>query len=293
MASTQGFDHVIFKSIHKLYREFGSAHLRSFTNDFVLGSSAEDVRRDPIIGTQQLAKRIAAHYRLPFTTVIVSFSSSLRPPGRVELSQSNEFFVELQYQYKGDPIAIAAILAHEIAHILLHRCGVRFQDELENEVLTDTVAVYVGFGPTILNAATEKKNYLPGNTVETKTHHFGYLTVDEFGYIQAKRDDLFGRNSFASINSGLPRRGFSCGRQRVNTEHKKRPYATPIMARVPRFMERIRNWLFPHPRQPRQRTTTSLTFACVCCSQDLRIPLIGKKLIVRCPTCESRLTCYT
>jgi hypothetical protein len=65
----------------------------------------------------------------------------------VELSQSNEFFVELQSQHRFAAKAIAAILAHEVAHIFLHRCGVRFPDEFENEVLTDTTAVYVGFGP--------------------------------------------------------------------------------------------------------------------------------------------------
>lgn len=296
MASTRGFDHlnVVLKSIHELYRAFGAEKLKSFASDFVLGTSADEVRTDPIIGTQHLARRIAGHYRLPVTTVIVSYSSSLLPPGRVELSQSNEFFVELQSQYSGDPKPVAAILAHEVAHILLYRCGVRFPDQFENEVLTDTTAVYLGFGPTILNAATETKNYLPNKVVQTRTHHFGYLSLDEFGYIQAKRDDLFGRNSDTSIDPGLPKSGFGFGRRRLNTERKKRPYAPPALPRVSSFIERVRKKLSPRPPQPaRPQTGTSLTFPCACCSQDLRIPLLGKQLTVRCPVCDSRLTCYS
>ena len=133
MPFTGGFEHlhIITKAIHELYRRFGPQHVKSYRNTFALGTSADDLRREPLIGTQHLAKRIAAHYRLPVTTVMVTFSSSLKPPGRVELSQSNEFLVELQSKYRFAPKAIAAILAHEVAHIFLHRCGVRFPDEFE------------------------------------------------------------------------------------------------------------------------------------------------------------------
>jgi hypothetical protein len=119
MPSTGEFEHlhIVTKAIHELYRRFGPQHLKSYRNTFELGTFADDLRRDPLIGTQHLAKRIAAHYRLPVTTVIVTFSSSLKPPGRVELSQSDEFVVELQSQYRFAAKAIAAILAHEVAHI--------------------------------------------------------------------------------------------------------------------------------------------------------------------------------
>jgi hypothetical protein len=139
-------------AIKELYRGFGPAHLNSYPDTFRLGSSLSDVLNEPIIGTQRLAKRIGAHYRLPVTTVIVYFSSTLKKPGTVGLSSTNEFFVELQSQHRAEPKAIAAILAHEVAHIFLHRCGVRFANEFDNEVLTGTTAAYVGFGPAILNA---------------------------------------------------------------------------------------------------------------------------------------------
>ena len=272
----------IAKSIRELYRAFGPSRLKSFAAIFDAGDSAEEIRGNPCIGTQQLAKRIAEHYRLPATTVIVTYSTSLRPPGRVELSQANEFFVELRNEFREDPKSVTAILAHEIAHIFLHRCGVRFPDEFENEVLTDTTAVYLGFGPVIMNAATE-------------TRHFGYLTLEGFGYIQAKRDLAFGHNSTPIMASGRPLAAFNYGRRQVNFERTRTPYAPPAPPAAPQLMDRLLNKLLrrPPPQQPRKPTGTSLTFECICCSQKLRIPILGKQIAVRCSNCDARLICYT
>jgi hypothetical protein len=281
---------LIAKSIRELYRTFGAAHLQSFADNFTLGNSIEALRGDPLIGAQYLAKRIGAHYRLPVTTVIVSFSSSLKPPGQVELSQSNEFFVELQSKFKEAPEAVAAILAHEVAHIFLHRCGVRFQDAFENEVLTDTTAVYVGFGPVIMNAATQSKVNLSSNVVQTRTNYFGYLTLEEFGYIQAKRDDVVGLDSFSTIASGPAQSAFLAGKKRMYSERRKRPYVPPTVS-VSQWVESIWRRFFPGP--PREQGPLRHgRFECVCCSQELRIPAIGKQLIVRCPNCDSRHKCY-
>lgn len=288
MASTRGFEHlhVIAKAIHELYRGFSSKHLKSYPDTFALDTSVDDLYRDAVIGTQHLAKRIAAHYRLPVTTVVVTFSSSLKPPGRVELSSSNEFFVELQSQYRSSPKAIGAILAHEVAHIFLHRCGVRFPDEFENEVLTDTTAVYVGFGPTILNAASESTNRLPNNMFQTHTHHFGYLTLDEFGYILAKRDGVYGTDSAFKIDSRISTSAFQCGRSRYQEELRSRPFV-------------VRPW---HQRlwhsmsgdgASSSKVVRHITFTCHCCSQGLRIPEAYRKLSVHCPTCDSRFLCYS
>jgi hypothetical protein len=69
MGSTRGFVNLrtIRKAISELYRGFGPQHLNSYPETFRLGTSLSHVHvlNDPIIGTQRLAKRIAAHYRLP------------------------------------------------------------------------------------------------------------------------------------------------------------------------------------------------------------------------------------
>lgn len=290
MATTRGFDNlpIINRSIREIYRCFGSKHVRSFTTNFMFAPLADHVSHDPVIGTQHVAKRIAGLYRLPVTTVIVTFSSTLVPPGRVELSHSNEFFVELQSRLKSEPKSVAAILAHEVAHIFLHRCGVRFPNEFENEVLTDTTAAYLGFGPTILNAATETKTDF-GDMVQTRTHHFGYISLDEFGYIQAKRDYTFGMDTTAVIEGTFPMSGFANGRSRFRSESRVRPYTRSIGQSISRFARR----LFRLPPPAAKQKPEMLNFTCICCSQELRIPLLGKQLVVRCPVCESRHTCYT
>jgi len=132
-----------------------------------------------------------------------------------------------------------------------HRCGIRFPEEFENEILTDATPVYLGFGATILNAATDTKNYLPNNVVETRTNHFGYLALDEFGYIQARRDAVLGNNSTSKIEPGLAISGFQRGRKRYQRELATRPA------------------LLPEPAHPESYT----------------------KLSVHCRSCDSRFVC--
>ena len=157
MDTRKDFENILMvnKAIHYIYRALGAGYVRGFSETFYFNSN--DIPRDNVIGAQYLAKKIANHYRLPVKAVVVTFTSSLKQPAIVELSSSDEFFVELQHKYRSDTKSIAAILAHEIAHIFLHKSNIRFPVELDNEILTDTVAVYFGFGPTILNAATQKK----------------------------------------------------------------------------------------------------------------------------------------
>jgi len=122
----------IKKSIAHLYAIFGPVHIQSFASDFIAARDNERYSGDAVIATQRLASDIADHYRLPVTTVIVNFSSTLQPPGRVELSTGNEFIVDLQLKYRTKLNTVAGILAHEIAHIFLHRCGAELKDTNEN-----------------------------------------------------------------------------------------------------------------------------------------------------------------
>lgn len=283
---TRGFNNLnlINKSIRELYRAMTPRKIRTYTANFVLGESWDDVSRDPILGTQRLAKRIATQYQLAISTVIVSFSVDLKVPGRVELSSSNDFFVELQSQYREDPKAIAAVLAHEIAHIFLHRNKIHFPNTFENEILTDTTAVYLGFGHTILNAATERESYPSHNTVQTHTHHFGYLSLNEFGYLLAKRDAIFGGDSSTALESDLSRLYLQSGRSRLQRELRTRPLvARPWHQRISYFM--LGN--------DKTKILRPISFPCPCCSQTLRIPETHKKLSVRCPNCDSRFLSYS
>lgn len=55
--------------------------------------------------------------------------------------------LELKPHYTLD--AVIAVLAHESIHLHLYYEGIRLRDTWENEILTDTAAVYCGFGEYI------------------------------------------------------------------------------------------------------------------------------------------------
>jgi len=140
---TQGYKnlHRVNQSIRELYRAMTPHRIRIYSDNFVLGGSWDDTPGDNFVlvgtddhrfGANRLAKRIVSHYRLAGTTVSVKFSDNLKPPGNVELSSSNDFTIQIQSQHRYSPTNVAAILAHEVAHIFLHRNGIRFAEEFDS-----------------------------------------------------------------------------------------------------------------------------------------------------------------
>ncbi len=73
---------------------------------------------------------------------------------------------------------ITAVLAHEVMHLYLYYQGIHKTDTLENEVLTDTAAVYFGYGEYLA------RGY---KIIETNLglsyHKVGYIRQDDVVYI--------------------------------------------------------------------------------------------------------------
>src|SRR5450755_621973 len=237
---SRGFPNLrlVNNSIGELYRRLSRKGVELFQHDFSLSGHALDRTCDPVIRTQNIAHQLAYHFRLAVSTVVVSFRSNLPVPGRIELSSSLDFFIDLHSQHREDSKAIAAILAHEVAHIFLHHAGLRLEPEFHNEVLTDTAAVYLGCGATIMNGASETVTKL-GTATERRFRQFGYITVDEFGYIQAKRDRLYCRDSAARFDAGLPLAAFRAGRKRLGAELRTRPYAGKLRGAITQLFPRV------------------------------------------------------
>jgi len=285
MATLSGFTNLnsIKRSIAHLYALYGPVHIQSFATDFVAARANERYCGDAVIATQRLAADIAAHYRLPVTTVIVNYSSTLQPPGRVELSAGNEFIVDLQLKYRTKLNTVAGILAHEIAHIFLHRCGAELKDTNENEILTDTTACFLGFGTVILNAAYSHTDYFPKET-QTTRQYFGYLSLDEFGYILARRDHAFGLNSRSLIRRKECKEAYDIGMRKYTSELKSRPFSQrPWHQRL----------LHHYSKKGASVNLPPIHFECPKCSKTLRIPAVHQKLSVHCPICDSRFFCYS
>lgn len=75
--------------------------------------------------------------------------------------------------------AVAAVLAHEAIHLHLYYEGIRFSDPWENEILTDTAAVYCGFGEYIYRGYAVMRGEFA-----LSYHKVGYIRQEDVRYIQ-------------------------------------------------------------------------------------------------------------
>lgn len=85
--------------------------------------------------------------------------------------------LEMQPYYTLD--SVIAVLAHEATHLHLYYKGIAMKDTWENEVLTDTAAVYCGFGEYIYRgyAVTQGQMALSYRKV-------GYIKQEDVNYIR-------------------------------------------------------------------------------------------------------------
>ena len=282
MSETRDFPNIdlINLSLRELFLRLTPARIRQFASNFELTARENNRSDDPVIRVQKIARRFADHYRISVSAVIVNFRSDMDVPGRVELSPASEFFVELHNDHRNALKPTVAILAHEVAHIFLYQAGIRLDPTFHNEVLTDTTAVFLGCGAAILNG-THQTTTMPDGFITSTVKTYGYLSLDEFGYVQAKRDAFFCSAPTKLVNRGLPRRGYRAGRRRLKSELNAPPLSPPG------FLTRI------FQPQPKPDPDQKITFACIFCSQPLRIPRLGKTISVRCPTCKETFPCYT
>ena len=77
---------------------------------------------------------------------------------------------------------ILSILAHEVSHSFLDMHNISFPEIIDNEVLTDTCAVYLGFGDIM------KKGYEQFSTGNNSYEKVGYISAEEVSYIMKKMD---------------------------------------------------------------------------------------------------------
>ena len=232
---------------------------------------------DSLIATQQIARHIALLYRLRIGSIVVTFVSNLDRPGRIELSNSDDFFVELHSDYRRQYEQVAAILVHEVAHIFCHRYKLSIGNTFEDEVLTDTTAVYLGAGVPILNAFTEESDCSPETPNGKKVSYFGYITPDEFGYLLAKRHSTFGDDPTSFLKTSPGNEAYKCGRERAQRDFCPPLLSAPLFARV---AFRAKRYL-----------TSEVVFGCPTCFQRLRLPTRRGTILVKCPTCHDRLIC--
>ena len=85
-----------------------------------------------------------------------------------------------------DPMALVAVLAHELGHIILLRPGLIHRDDSEMEPLTDLLTVFLGFGIFTANAAFRFEQHTDNNSHGWSAQRLGYLSEEQFGYALAR-----------------------------------------------------------------------------------------------------------
>ena len=138
---------------------------------------------------QRTVKDIAQFVGLTGFTFIVGIAKQdEKVGGHIDLSGSGpEVFIEIDSDMMEFPDAVAATLCHEVCHKWLHSHGIRLPVTIENEVLTDVTAVFLGFGKVMLNGCSvTNERHEPvanGTRTITKTMKSGYLDRDQFAFV--------------------------------------------------------------------------------------------------------------
>lgn len=283
-----GFPHLetVRASITALFRRLTPDGIRAYDTSFAPADAAFGGDDDLHLGAHRVASAMVRALRLPDARMVVAFRP-MRDAASVELAAGPEYFVEVDDRFRVHRRDLAAALAHEVTHVLLHRLDLRFPTTAEDEVLTDTAATFLGAGWLLLDAYRE----------DALTHQkLGYLTPEEFGYVLARRAGLFGEDPSTWFNSPQAYEAYVRGRALAEREVRRAPLATASPRARRRYARARRAGTPPADGSAygfeRGDSGPLVTFPCPVCGQRLRLPVRGP-LRARCGLCRTVLECDT
>ncbi|MDX2784596.1 hypothetical protein PV379_45925, partial [Streptomyces caniscabiei] len=210
-----GYPHLdlVRASITALYKRLSYDTIQTFATSVAPVDVAFCDTDDLHLGAQRVARELVRHYRLPDARMIVGFRE-MTHAAHVELAAGPEYFVELNDRFRRHRRDIGAALAHEVMHVYLHRLGLSFPGTRENEILTDTATTYLGAGWLLLDAYREDA---------ASSQKLGYLTPEEFGYVLAKRAQLFDEDPSVWFTSAQAYAAYAQGRERARGDERQPP----------------------------------------------------------------------
>ena len=132
---------------------------------------------------QKVVDSLSIYLNLSFFP-IAKYDWSLKIPinsiGQIRNPGSDTSVIQIPFSSVGKPLAIGAIIAHEISHQFLYSNKIYYTDMLENEKLTDLASIAVGLGKFVLNGVAMEACGIKGLTMD-----FGYINTESkfFSYI--------------------------------------------------------------------------------------------------------------
>ncbi|MEU7556535.1 hypothetical protein AB0B01_30155 [Streptomyces sp. NPDC044571] len=282
-----GYAHLptVRAAITALFRRLSPDGIRAYGTSFAPADAAFTAEEDLYLGAHRVASSIVRALRLPDARMVVGFRP-LQEAATVELAAGPEYFIEVNDRFRVHRRDLAAALAHEVTHVLLHRLGLGFPTTADNEILTDTAAAYLGVGWLLLDAYRE----------DGLTHQkLGYLTPEEFGFVLAKRALLFGEDLSAWFTSPQAYEAYVRGRALAERDLRRAPLAAADRAQRRRYA-RDRRAGAAAPGAPyrfeQHGSGLRVSFPCPVCGQRLRLPAAGP-VRARCGLCRTVLDCDT
>jgi hypothetical protein len=168
------------------------------------------------------------------------------------------WYVDLAHEYADDDLALAAIIAHEMAHVVLLNARVFLQSEQRNEELTDATAVLAGFGPLLLDAYWREEVEVTEQQVNARVHRLGYLPPAGVLYLTAIQLEI----------AGLP---------------------------APLLRQKVAGWLASELSSVEQLwsawralNSTAESYPCFACGIRMRLPAVAGAVRLTCPCCGLR-----
>ena len=144
-------------------------------------------------GIWRLCERLMAYAGLSSLEPVVMVVDETEMPSEDAVAvfhgiEQTRCYFRVRMDLVDDPMALAATLAHEVAHAYRDRHGLVRSGE-EEELLTDLTTVYLGFGVLTLNAAHRysASGSIDGSYITTTYSHqtFGYLSPQSLAYLLA------------------------------------------------------------------------------------------------------------
>ncbi|MFJ3923635.1 hypothetical protein [Streptomyces sp. NPDC090022] len=307
-----GFPHLplVRASLTALYRGLSAPGVRAYGTSFAAADAAFGDGDDLHLGAQRVAAAMVRQLRLPGpdARMIVSFRP-MEQAAVVELAAGPEYFIEVNDRFRRHRRDLAAALAHEVTHVLLHRLDLGFGAAGDDEILTDTAAAYLGAGWLLLDAYRQ----------DALTHQkLGYLTPEEFGYVLAKRAAVMGEDPSPWFTSPRAYEAYRAGAAVARADWRRPPLAGAGPWQRRRYA-RLRRAAAAGGGDGggggsgsgsglggglgsggtggdgaayRFDAAGRVTFACPVCWQRLRVPA-GGPVQVRCGVCDTVLACDT
>ncbi|MEU1007898.1 MULTISPECIES: hypothetical protein [unclassified Streptomyces] len=284
-----GYPHLetVRAAVTALYRRLSRDTVETFSVSVAPADVAFCDIDDLYLGAQRVAREIVRHFRLPDARLIVGFRE-MTHAANVELAAGPEYFVELNDRFRTHRRDIGAALAHEVAHVYLHRLDLAFPTTAENEILTDTATTYLGAGWLLLDAYREDG---------VSSQKLGYLTPEEFGYVLAKRALLFGEDPSLWFTSPQAHTAYVKGLDLARRDGQQPPLTGAGWAGRRRYAHDRRHADAAAPTagysfSPDSGGRLRVSFPCPTCHQRIRVPVQGR-VRARCGLCRTVLECDT